>query len=106
MNDFSNLKWRLLLFISLGIMAIFSSVSSLNIFVNADNLNPGVYSKDSKPFGIPYGDWLAKYNQWFIKIPTTVNPREHYTPDRCATAQSGPVWFLTDILKGKEDRDL
>ena len=104
MNDFSNLKWRLLLFISLGIMAIFSNVSSLNIFVNADNLNPGVYSKDSKPFGIPYGDWLAKYNQWFIQIPTAVHPREHYTPDRCATDSKWPCVVLTDVLKGKEER--
>ena len=68
-------------------------------------INPGVYSKDSKPFGISYGDWLAKWNQWFIQIPSAVNPREHYTPERCATNQSGPVWFLTDILKGKEERN-
>jgi hypothetical protein len=104
MKYFSNLKWQLLLFISLGIMAIFISASSLSIFVNADNLNPGVYSKDSKPYGIPYGEWIAKFNQWFIQIPNAVNPREHYTPEVCNTAQSGPVWFLADILKGKADR--
>jgi hypothetical protein len=76
----------------------------LSLLAKADNLNPGIYSKDAKPFGISYGDWLAKWNQWFIQIPKGVNPRENYTSERCATGQSGPVWFLTDILKGKEVR--
>jgi hypothetical protein len=93
----SGSKWRLLLLISLGIMIIFSSASSLSIFVNADNLNPGVYSKDSKPFEVPYGDWLARWNQWFIQIPKEVHPRDNYTPERCATDQTGPVWFLVNI---------
>ena len=75
-------------------------MSSFSVLANADNLNPGVYSKYSKLFGIPCEGWLARWNQWFIEIPTAVNPREHYTPERCATGQSGPVWFLT----GKEER--
>jgi hypothetical protein len=90
---------------TLVIMIIFSSSSFISILVSADNLNPGVYSKDSKPFGVPYGDWLANWTQWFIQIPTGVHPRENYTPERCATDQSGPVWFLVDILKGKEERN-
>jgi len=105
MKYFINFNWRLLFVICLGIMiTIFSSVSSASIYVYADNLNPGVYSKDSTPLGIPYGDWLARWVQWFIKIPSGVHPREHYTSESCAIAQSGPVWFLTDILKGKEER--
>ena len=69
MNDFKYLKWNLLFIITLNITAILSNALSFNIFVNADNLNPGIYSKDSKPFGIPYGDWLARWNQWFIHNP-------------------------------------
>jgi hypothetical protein len=105
MKDCCFLKWRSLLFIILGIIAIFSGVSSLSIFVNADNLNPGVYSKDSKPFGISYGDWIARHTNWIIQIPSAVNPIIHYTSDRCATAQSGPVWFLTNNLGGTETRN-
>jgi hypothetical protein len=104
MNDFKYLKWNLLFIITLNITAILSNALSFNIFVNADNLNPGIYSKDSKPFGIPYGDWLARWNQWFIQIPTAIHPREYYTPERCVIDQSGPVWFLADVLKGKEER--
>lgn len=97
-------KWHLSLIMSLGIVTIFSNLSFLSTLVNADDLNPGIYSKDSKPFGIPFEDWLVKWTQWFIQIPLETNPREHYTPERCAINQSGPVWFLTDILKGKEER--
>ena len=100
-----NLKWRLSFVISLGIMIIFSNSSILGMYVNADDLNPGVYSIDSKPFGISYGDWQAKYWSWFIQIPADVHPREQYTSERCATAQSGPVWFLSDILVDKEERN-
>jgi hypothetical protein len=104
MKHFVGLKWCLSFLISLGIMIIFSN-SSLSIYVNADDLNPGVYSKDSKPFGTTYGDWLANYSQWFIQFPADLHPREHYTPERCSAAQSGPVWFLTDILVDKDERN-
>ena len=30
---------------------------SSTVFVAADSVNPGVYSKDSAPYGIPYGKW-------------------------------------------------
>jgi hypothetical protein len=104
MKDLRYSKWLLSLFIIMITITISFSSFYYNFFVYADNLNPGVYSKDSKPFGISYGEWLAKWVQWFIQIPSEVHPREHYTPERCATGQSGPVWFLVDILKGKEER--
>jgi len=104
MKHFGESKLRLSLITYLGIILIFSSPSVLSTLVSADDLNPGIYSRDSKPFGTQYGDWLVRWSQWFIQIPADINPREHYTPERCATDQSGPVWFLTDILKEKEER--
>lgn len=97
-------KWQLSLFTFLGILTILSSTTIFSTFVNADDLNPGIYSKVSEPFGISYGDWLGKYFQWFVGIPADISPREHYTPESCSIDQSGPVWFLTDILKGTEVR--
>jgi hypothetical protein len=73
-------------------------------FVLADNINPGIYSKDSSPYGIPYGQWLAKWWQWSFSIPTAKHPRDNYSPEKCAENQSGPVWFLADQLGGHEDR--
>ncbi len=78
--------------------------SSSAVFISADSINPGVFSKDSAPYGIPYGDWLAKWWQWTFSIPTAQHPRDAYTPEKCAINQEGPVWFLADQLGGREER--
>jgi hypothetical protein len=96
--------WKLPSIIGLGILIAFSNLIFLSTLVFADDLNPGIFSKDSKPFDVPYGDWLAKYSQWFINFPAESHPREHYTSDSCSLAQSGPVWFLTDTLAGNQER--
>jgi hypothetical protein len=85
------------------ILAVYSFSSSA-IFIRADSINPGVFSKDSTPYGIPYGEWLAKWWQWSFLIPTAQHPRDAYTPEKCAINQEGPVWFLADQLGGREER--
>jgi hypothetical protein len=77
---------------------------SSTAFVMADSVNPGVYSKDSTPYGIPYGKWLAKWWNWTSSIPATQHPRDDYTPEKCQVNQQGPVWFLADQLGGREER--
>jgi len=84
-------------------LAMFS-VSPLTKSILADSINPGVYSKDSSPFGIPYGQWLAKWWQWSFSIPTANHPRDNYSPEKCGINQAGPVWFLADQLGGREER--
>jgi hypothetical protein len=37
-------------------------------------------------------------------IPSAEHPRDHYTPSGCTINQSGPVWFLADLLSGKAER--
>lgn len=80
-----------------------TSTSGIGNFVYSDKLNPGLFSLDSAPFGIPYDMWLATHTLWLIQIPGNVHPMTHYTPDKCATGQSGPVWFLT-FSQTKEER--
>jgi hypothetical protein len=82
------------------VLTAFSSTA----FVTADSVNPGVYSKDSSPYGIPYGEWLAKWWNWTVSIPTAQHPRDDYTPEKCHVNQQGPVWFLADQLGGREER--
>jgi hypothetical protein len=79
-------------------------VPSLIVTSQADQLNPGVYSKDSTPFGIPYKEWVAKWWQWNVGIPKSEHPRDNYSAEKCAANQNGSVWFLPDILSGEEDR--
>lgn len=63
-----------------------------------------VYSKESAPFGVPYKDWIARWWQWDVGIPTSQHPRDNYTAEKCTVNQNGSVWFLPDILTGKEKR--
>ena len=72
--------------------------------VSADSINPGVYSKDSTPYGAPYGEWIAKWWNWTMSIPKDQHPRDDYTPEKCTVNQNGPVWFLADQLGGREER--
>ncbi len=93
-------KFALLWMMILAIYVISSSI----VLVRADSINPGVFSKDSAPYGIPYGEWLAKWWQWSFSIPTAQHPRDAYTPEKCTLNQEGPVWFLADQLGGQEER--
>jgi hypothetical protein len=70
----------------------------------ADNINPGIFAKDSSPYGIPYRDWIAKWWQWTMSIPASEHPRDSYTQEKCRMNQEGPVWFLPDQLGGREER--
>lgn len=63
-----------------------------------------LYTKDSKPYGISYGDWVARWWQWNIGISPAEHPRDHFSSQTCTIHQNGSVWFLPDILSGKEER--
>lgn len=86
--------------ISSIIVILVSSLTS----VRADNINPGVFSKDSAPYGAPYGEWIAKWWNWSLSIPEGEHPRDDFTPEKCSANQGGPVWFLADQLGGREER--
>jgi hypothetical protein len=60
----------------------------------AGNPNPGVHPPNSKPYGLSYGEWSAKWWQWLLKIPTATNPNLDATGAHCAVGQSDHVWFL------------
>lgn len=83
----------------LSVLIIFVSVP----IINADDSGI-LYSKDSSPYGISYGDWIATWWQWNIGIAPAQHPRDHFSPQTCTTDQAGPVWLLPDILSGKEER--
>jgi hypothetical protein len=92
---------------ALGVIMISSMVVVLishSTAVRADSINPGVYSKDSAPYGARYGEWMAKWWNWTMSIPKGDHPRDDYTPEKCQANQGGPVWFLADQLGGREER--
>jgi hypothetical protein len=94
-----------LLFLSVifGIIFIFIFMSVVKS-VGADNINPQVFSIDSKPYGMTYGQWTAKWFQWLMSIPLADNPAADDTGKNCGQKQEGPVWFLPGTAGGKAER--
>ena len=56
-----------------------------------------VFPPNAHPFGASYGEWQARWFEWFIEIPAPVNPLFDETGELCGTNQSGPVWFLAPV---------
>lgn len=100
----NQILWKFSLIMSIVIITVFSTSSFYHFSIFADDLDSKMYLPNSKPFNISYSEWLPKYDQWFINFSENTHPRNHYTPEKCAEGQSGPVWFLTDILNGTEVR--
>jgi hypothetical protein len=63
-----------------------------------------LFQPDSKPYGLTYGNWTARWWQWAYSIPKDVHPAYDDTGKYCAEGQSGPVWFLTGTYKHPVDR--
>jgi len=102
-GDFVRPKRRWYVLLLSGIMFTFILASATN-FVKGDSIDPGVYSTNSAPYGIPYQQWTERWWQWDYSIPTAQHPRENFTPAKCASGQHGPVWFLADSLSGTVER--
>jgi len=60
----------------------------------------GVYPPGSKPFGLTYGEWTARWWQWLFSIPTPRNPNLDSTGKNCNEGQAGHVWFLAGRFQG------
>jgi hypothetical protein len=93
------MQYEQILLLILSAFVFMMILCSVPPIVKADNMNPGIYSKDSSPFGVPYQEWLKRWWQWNMGFPSAEHPRLHYTPSRCTMNQNGPVWFLAHLLK-------
>jgi hypothetical protein len=82
-----------------------NSNSSNNI--NHSTLSPTyspVFSADSKPYNLRYGEWTARWWQWGYSVPKYSNPAYDDTGKNCAQGQRGPVWFLAGTYGHPVDR--
>lgn len=104
----SNHRSRKMIMISAVVMGV-SMISTILPFALAQSSSntpmPAVYPINSKPYGLTYGEWTAKWWQWTLSIPKDVNPGGDTTGKNCALKQSGPVWFLTGTFGGAATRN-
>jgi len=62
--------------------------------------NPGILPPQSHPHGHTYGEWAARWWQWALETPASVNPFIDMTGEHCDGGQLGHVWFLAGVLGG------
>ncbi len=93
---------------NLGLISLFMIgimiVPSIIKFSFAENVNPAVFPPDSKPYGLTYGEWTARFWQWLHSIPKPENPAADPTGKNCALKQTGPIWFLPGTFGGTNER--
>lgn len=82
----------------------------LSLVINdgySDSLNPGIYSSDSSPFNMSYGDWIGNWWDYNVDIGAEEHPRDNFSPERCNLdqEQNDPVYYLPDNLSGEEQRN-
>jgi hypothetical protein len=107
MDNKSNITSRSLHNISTLTAVIFALVLIVSWMVpstRADSINPNAYSIDSKPYGLTYGQWTAKWEQWLISMPQQVSAATDSSGKNCAQNQTGPVWFLAGTVGGTAER--
>ena len=63
------------------------------------NVNPQVIPPQAMPYGLSYGDWAARASRWGLETPYDINPGNDYTGANAGVGQSGPVWFLAQVLE-------
>jgi hypothetical protein len=68
--------------------------------VLAATARPRVLQPRSRPFGMTYEQWAARWWQWALSIPVDQNPVLDPTGELCGVGQSGRVWFLAGTFGG------
>jgi hypothetical protein len=81
------------------IVIIILSVSHQSLVYGLSS--PSVYSKDSAPYGMPYTDWMNKWWQWHISLPTKGHPFIIRNLENCPVGNFGQVSFLTNSIQGE-----
>jgi hypothetical protein len=78
--------------------------SSPTALTNSSSNEGELFTTDSTPYGLTYGEWTARWWQWAYSIPRDVHPAYDDSGKYCAQRQSGPVWFLAGTFEHPAER--
>jgi hypothetical protein len=96
------------IFVITIVIAMINSLSA-TLLIQAQettgSANVVVFPADSKPYGLTYGEWTAKWWQWAFSMPESLNPLVDDTGRNCANNQAEPVWFLAGTGGGAVTRE-
>ena len=57
-------------------------------------VTPRVFPTASRPYGLSYSEWLARFHQWSMSLPLDGHPQLDTDEFDVTEGQSGRVWFL------------
>ena len=77
------------------LLALFAAFPLPSAFGQPGPHNPGVVPIQARYAGLTYGEWSARWWQWFWATATGDSPTLDTTGVLAGEGQSGPVWFLT-----------
>jgi hypothetical protein len=61
-----------------------------------------IFTPETKPYGLTYGQWTVKWWQWLLSIPTDTNPAADENGIHASMNQTDShVWYLAGTLGGK-----
>src|SRR5262245_31161809 len=66
--------------------------TSVTAATSPENAGVEVLPPDASYDGLTRAEWTARAWQWWLSLPTDVNPSE--TSQGCGYGQAGPVYFL------------
>src|SRR5512135_1078604 len=89
--------------IRVGIIVILVALVAQPVL--AANSNPRVIPPNAKPYGKSLNQWNAEWWKYVFQFPADTSPLTDPTGERCATGQSGPVFFLMGQANGPTVRD-
>ena len=92
-------------FFAFAIINSLSGITFIRAQEDSGNSSLVVFPPDSKPYGLTYGEWTAKWWQWAYLMPEANNPTVDDTGRNCANNQTGPVWFLAGTGGGAVTRE-
>jgi hypothetical protein len=85
----------------LAVIILFSGVFIIQLvnLTYAQDFASLFYTPTDTPYGIPYGQWIVKYWDWWDNVPAAESPSEHTDKYQCFMHDVGNVTFLVDPLK-------
>ena len=67
------------------------------------SLQSSTFPIDSRPYGLSYGDWSARWWQWLLSVEKPINPAFDTSGDNAGINQKYPeVFFLCQTYEGVE----
>lgn len=86
-------------YLAISIIVILILFMPSTFFVYGVPSTPGIFSKESRPYGQPYTEWMIKWWQWQISLPREGHPYITQNIQNCPVGIAGPVAFLTQSIQ-------